>query len=242
MSNDPSRIEFITGRERRQRYTAEHKLRLVEETMQPGMAVSAVARLHGVSPSLLFKWRQLMSESGRTAVSVTPLLGRVCFTFGAGWSWWHRGRGNGGPDMMKTLGSWSPAPYLNVTAVERGESRWFVAPSRSRHSFYMRTLGDLSAQGTPVTIRVRVSRWRCRNERCERQIFAESLPGLAAPSARQTDRLAAIVRLFGHSTGGRPSARLMARLGMRTSHTPGPSPNEPRSASLVSMSGLGGRV
>ena len=36
--------------------------------MQPGMTVSAVARLHGVSPSLLFKWRQLMSEGGRTAV------------------------------------------------------------------------------------------------------------------------------------------------------------------------------
>ena len=68
MSNEPSRIEIITGHERRRRYSAEHKLQLVEETMQPGMTVSAVARLHGVSPSLLFKWRQLMSEGGRTAV------------------------------------------------------------------------------------------------------------------------------------------------------------------------------
>src|ERR1700744_5042782 len=68
MSNDTSRIEIITGRERRRRYSAEHKLQLVEATMQPGMTVSAVARLHGVSPSLLFKWRQLISEGGRTAV------------------------------------------------------------------------------------------------------------------------------------------------------------------------------
>ncbi len=68
MSKEPSRIEIITGHERRRRYSAEHKLQLVEETMQPGMTVSAVARLHGVSPSLLFKWRQLMSEGGRTAV------------------------------------------------------------------------------------------------------------------------------------------------------------------------------
>ena len=75
------------------------------------------------------------------------------------------------------------------------------------------------AQGTPVTISVRVGRWRCRNERCDRQIFAERLPGIAAPSARQTDRLAEIVRLFGHSVVGRPSARLMARLGMHMSHT-----------------------
>ncbi len=62
------RIEIITGRERRRRYSAEQKLRLVEETMQPGMTVSAVARLHGVSPSLLFNWRRLMSEGGQVAV------------------------------------------------------------------------------------------------------------------------------------------------------------------------------
>lgn len=68
MSKDTSRIEIITGRERRRRYSAEQKLGLVEETMQPGMTVSAVARLHGVSPSLLFKWRQLMSQGGRAAV------------------------------------------------------------------------------------------------------------------------------------------------------------------------------
>ena len=36
--------------------------------MQPGMTVSAVARQHGVSPSLLFGWRRLMSEGGQVAV------------------------------------------------------------------------------------------------------------------------------------------------------------------------------
>jgi transposase len=68
MPNEPPRIEIITGHERHRRYSAEHKLQLVEETIQPGMTVSAVARLHGVSPSLLFKWRQPMSEGGRTAI------------------------------------------------------------------------------------------------------------------------------------------------------------------------------
>jgi transposase len=135
--------------------------------------------------------------------------------------------------MMKALATWSPAPYLNETTVEREASRWLITAhsrerafcpvwgvqSNSRHSFYSRTLGDLSAQGTPVTIRVRVDRWRCRNERCDRRIFTERLPGIAAPSARQTDRLADIVRLFGHSAGGRPSSRLMARLGMCVSRT-----------------------
>ena len=64
MPNDTHRVEIITGRERRRRYSAEQKLRLVEETMQPGMTVSAAARLHGVSPSLLFNRRRLMSERG----------------------------------------------------------------------------------------------------------------------------------------------------------------------------------
>src|SRR5689334_3183237 len=71
MSNDATRVEIISGRERRRRYTAEQKLRLVEETMQPGMTVSAVARQHGITPSLLFNWRRLMTEGGRVAVSVS---------------------------------------------------------------------------------------------------------------------------------------------------------------------------
>lgn len=60
--NEPSRIEIISGHERRRRYRAAHKLQLVEETMRTGMTVSAVARLNGVFPS------PLMSEGGRTAV------------------------------------------------------------------------------------------------------------------------------------------------------------------------------
>jgi len=68
MPNDAARVEIITGRERRRRYTANEKLALVDATMQPGMTVSAVARLNGVSASLLFKWRQLMSQGGQVAV------------------------------------------------------------------------------------------------------------------------------------------------------------------------------
>ena len=68
MSKPVERVEIITGRERRRRYSAEEKVRLVEETMQPGMTVSAVARLHGVSPSLLFGWRRRMAEGGLEAV------------------------------------------------------------------------------------------------------------------------------------------------------------------------------
>jgi transposase len=68
MLNPIERVEIITGRERRRRYSAAEKVRLVEETAQPGMTVSAVARLHGVSPSLLFGWRRRMAEGGLEAV------------------------------------------------------------------------------------------------------------------------------------------------------------------------------
>lgn len=49
------RVEIITVHERRRRYGAELKLTLAEQALRPAMTVSAVARLHGVSPSLLFK-------------------------------------------------------------------------------------------------------------------------------------------------------------------------------------------
>ena len=68
MSNSVDRIQIISGTHRRRRYTAQEKVRLVEETLQPGMTVSAVARLHGVSPSLLFQWRRRMSDGGHEAV------------------------------------------------------------------------------------------------------------------------------------------------------------------------------
>ena len=88
-----------------------------------------------------------------------------------------------------------------------------------RHSTYWRTLRDLSAQGAPVVVNARLGRWRCRNQLCDRRIFTERVPGLASPFARRTVRLSEIVRLIGHNAGGRPSERLMKRLGMPVSDT-----------------------
>ena len=63
-----SKIEVISGIARRRRFTTEQKLAIVAESMQPGMSMSYVARQHGLSPSLVFRWRRLMSEGGREAV------------------------------------------------------------------------------------------------------------------------------------------------------------------------------
>jgi transposase len=77
MSKPIERVEIITSIHRRRRYTTEEKVRLVEQSMQPGMTVSAVALLHGVSPSLLFQWRRRMAkgghEAGRADEEVAPI-------------------------------------------------------------------------------------------------------------------------------------------------------------------------
>jgi transposase len=68
MSDTFSRVEVITGVARRRRFSTEQKLAVVAETMQPGMSISYVARRHGLSPSLVFRWRRLMTEGGQEAV------------------------------------------------------------------------------------------------------------------------------------------------------------------------------
>ena len=40
---------------------------MVEETFEPGMTVSSVARRHGVAPNQLFTWRRLVAQGGLTA-------------------------------------------------------------------------------------------------------------------------------------------------------------------------------
>jgi transposase len=68
MSDTFSKVEVITGVARRRRFSTEQKLAVVAETMQPGLSISYVARRHGLSPSLVFRWRRLMSEGGQEAV------------------------------------------------------------------------------------------------------------------------------------------------------------------------------
>ena len=71
----------VLGTERRRRWSLQDKLRIVEETLQPGVTVSEVARRHGLAPSVVFTWRRLAREGrlGETAgpvfmpVEITPV-------------------------------------------------------------------------------------------------------------------------------------------------------------------------
>ncbi|EPJ9823291.1 TPA: IS3 family transposase, partial [Klebsiella pneumoniae] len=53
----------------RKRRTAQEKIAIIQQTMEPGMNVSHVARLHGIQPSLLFKWKKQYQEGSLTAVA-----------------------------------------------------------------------------------------------------------------------------------------------------------------------------
>src|SRR5262252_2386061 len=87
----------------------------------------------------------------------------------------------------------------------------------SYHSTYLRHLRDLPWQGQQVRIQLKTRRFRCRNGHCKRKIFADRLPGVAAPRARETDRLGQTLRLVGYLLGGLPGSRLLERRGMSAS-------------------------
>src|SRR5215831_10331920 len=67
MTNSTNRVEIITSVQRRRRWTAPERVRMVEETFEPGMTVSLVARRHSVAPNQLFTWRRLVAQGSLTA-------------------------------------------------------------------------------------------------------------------------------------------------------------------------------
>src|SRR3954454_18469636 len=50
-------MEIITGVERRRRWSASEKLRIVAETEQPGVGIAEIARRYEISRGLLWNWR-----------------------------------------------------------------------------------------------------------------------------------------------------------------------------------------
>ncbi|CRL46932.1 IS2 repressor TnpA (plasmid) [Sodalis glossinidius str. 'morsitans'] len=61
-------IEVLSGPERRRRRTAQEKIAIVQQTMEPGMTVSHVARLHGINANQVFTWRRQYQNGSLTAV------------------------------------------------------------------------------------------------------------------------------------------------------------------------------
>ena len=58
------RVEVITGRQRRRRWTADEKARIVAESLEADANISDVARRHGLARGLLTIWRRQLSGGG----------------------------------------------------------------------------------------------------------------------------------------------------------------------------------
>ena len=80
------------------------------------------------------------------------------------------------------------------------------------HSRYHRTVSDLPWHGTRVTFKIGARRFFCDESSCERRIFCERLPDVAA-RARKTGRLEKALLAIVFELGGRAGARLAAELG-----------------------------
>ncbi|HBE5417590.1 IS3 family transposase [Escherichia coli] len=59
----------VLGPEKRRRRTTQEKIAIVQQSFEPGMTVSLVARQHGVAASRLFLWRKQYQEGSLTAVA-----------------------------------------------------------------------------------------------------------------------------------------------------------------------------
>ena len=68
MTDFKENISTIASTKRRSRWSPEEKRSIVQETYQPGMTVSLIARKYGIFPSQLFYWRRLMENGALTGI------------------------------------------------------------------------------------------------------------------------------------------------------------------------------
>jgi transposase len=108
----------------------------------------------------------------------------------------------------------------HVSMCARSGARRCICPvcgggsSRVR-SRYVRTVSDLPWHGICVTFKIRARRFFCEKSTCERKIFCERLPDVAA-RARKTVKLEEALLAIALELGGRAGARLAVELGIVT--------------------------
>ncbi len=69
-----SRVEVLSGPERRRRWSTEQKRSIVAEAFAPGASVREVARLRDVVPGQIYRWRRdlRIDATGFAEVVVAP--------------------------------------------------------------------------------------------------------------------------------------------------------------------------
>ncbi|EHX26969.1 transposase family protein [Escherichia coli DEC12B] len=64
----------VLGPEKRRRRTTQEKIAIVQQSFEPGMTVSLVARQHGVAASQLFLW---LSNTRKEVLPLSPPENRL---------------------------------------------------------------------------------------------------------------------------------------------------------------------
>lgn len=79
------RIEVITGRRQRRNWTDEEKARILADSAEPDVNISAVARRWGVNRGLLNVWRR---QAGLTARRSVQACAQQAMFVPVSWAWW----------------------------------------------------------------------------------------------------------------------------------------------------------
>ena len=85
------------------------------------------------------------------------------------------------------------------------------------HSRYERTLTDLPWNRITVRLHLRTRKFFCDNGGCQRQVFTEPIPELAARYARKTARLSDTLLRLTYIIGGEAATRIARMLGLLVS-------------------------
>jgi transposase len=69
ISGDHFARRYSVVADTRRRWSEDEKQAIIAEALRPGVNVSAVARRHGIKPSLLFRWRKLAQREAKPAAA-----------------------------------------------------------------------------------------------------------------------------------------------------------------------------
>ncbi|MCO5185377.1 MAG: ISL3 family transposase [Anaerolineae bacterium] len=85
-------------------------------------------------------------------------------------------------------------------------------PSATKHSWYERVVQSLAWAKWQVMLQMQVQRYRCKNQMCQKQTFAERFPELVGPYARQTKQVEQSQQAIGLAMAARAAEVVLSHM------------------------------
>lgn len=63
-----SRVQILSGVQRRRRFSLDEKKKIVAESLAPGASASVIARRYDIAPSLLYVWKKTFAKPERDLI------------------------------------------------------------------------------------------------------------------------------------------------------------------------------